>query len=226
LAGAAIAERRRVAKVVAIRWFASEPLFAGFPDGTGKAEKSDTIVGGEGGAELKVSKGGYSQHFNLGTVDWMNQDTVNGSGGDTTLQEEVGGGLGMPTTLRTWGARKSVAGGGRANGWGARNGPTWRHDCEDGERGAEAVLRHCEWHRARISAWRLASTGIVFALKAAGQAVNHEQQWLGIGVCKKGMEGAIQGVMFRALVGKEEELSHSPRRWTESRIDAASARFG
>ena len=49
------------------------PLFAGFPDGTGvsEAEKrlSDPIVGGEGGAELKVIKGGYSQYFNLGTVD-------------------------------------------------------------------------------------------------------------------------------------------------------------
>ena len=43
-----------------------DPLFAGFPDGTGEAEKSDPIVGGEGGAELKVIKGGY---FNLGTVD-------------------------------------------------------------------------------------------------------------------------------------------------------------
>ena len=51
---------------------------------------------------------------------------------------------------------------------------------------------------------------IVFALKAAGQAVYHERQWLGIGVCKEGMEGAMQGVRFRALVGEEEELSHSP----------------
>ena len=33
---------------------------------------------------------------------------MNGSGRDTTLQKEVGGGLGMPTTQRTWGARKSV----------------------------------------------------------------------------------------------------------------------
>ena len=33
---------------------------------------------------------------------------MNGSGRDTALQEEVGGGLGMPTTQRTWGARKSV----------------------------------------------------------------------------------------------------------------------
>ena len=46
-----------------------DPLFTGFPDGTGEAEKSDPIVGGEGGAELKVIKGGYSQYFNLGTVD-------------------------------------------------------------------------------------------------------------------------------------------------------------
>jgi len=46
-----------------------DPLFTGFPDGTGEAEKSDPIVGGEGGAELKVIKGGYSQHFNLGTVN-------------------------------------------------------------------------------------------------------------------------------------------------------------
>jgi hypothetical protein len=50
----------------------------------------------------------------------------------------------------------------------------------------------------------------VFVLKAAGQTVNHEQQWLGIGVRKKGMEGAMQVVRFRALVGEEEELSHSP----------------
>ncbi len=50
---------------------------------------------------------------------------------------------------------------------------------------------------------------IVFALKAAGQAVYHERQWLGIGVCKEGMDGAMQGVRFRALVGEEEELSHS-----------------
>ena len=33
---------------------------------------------------------------------------MNGSGRDTTLQKEVGGGLGMPTTQRTWGARKSM----------------------------------------------------------------------------------------------------------------------
>jgi hypothetical protein len=46
-----------------------DPLFTGFPDGTGEAEKSDPIVGGEGGAELKVIKGGYSQYFNLGTID-------------------------------------------------------------------------------------------------------------------------------------------------------------
>ena len=46
-----------------------DPLFTGFPDGAGEAEKSDPIVGGEGGAELKVIKGGYSQHFNLGTVN-------------------------------------------------------------------------------------------------------------------------------------------------------------
>ncbi len=51
---------------------------------------------------------------------------------------------------------------------------------------------------------------IVFALKAAGQAAYHERQWLGIGVCKEGMEGAMQGVRFRAFVGEEEELSHSP----------------
>ena len=59
--------------VVAIKWLAKggmpDPLLAGFPDGTGEAEESDTIVGGEGGAELKVIKGGYSQYFNLGTVD-------------------------------------------------------------------------------------------------------------------------------------------------------------
>jgi hypothetical protein len=46
-----------------------DPLFTGIPDGTGEAEKSDPIVGGEGGAEHKVIKGGYSQYFNLGTVD-------------------------------------------------------------------------------------------------------------------------------------------------------------
>jgi hypothetical protein len=50
----------------------------------------------------------------------------------------------------------------------------------------------------------------VFALKAAGQTVYNERQWLGIGVCKEGMEGVMQGVRFRALVGDEEELSHSP----------------
>jgi hypothetical protein len=36
-----------------------DQLFTGIPDGTGEAEKSDPIVGGEGGAELKVIKGGY-----------------------------------------------------------------------------------------------------------------------------------------------------------------------
>ncbi len=61
-----------------------------------------------------------------------------------------------------------------------------------------------------ISAWRLASPGSDCFWKAAGQAVNHEPQWLGIGVRKKGMEGAMQGVRLRALVGEEEELSHSP----------------
>jgi hypothetical protein len=81
LAGAAIAERRRAAKVVAIKWLAKggmpDPLLAGFPDGTGEAEESGTIVGGEGGAELKVIKGGYSKYFN--------QDTEDGSGRDTAL---------------------------------------------------------------------------------------------------------------------------------------------
>ncbi len=33
-----------------------DPLFAGFPDGTGEADERDAIVGGEGGAELKVIK--------------------------------------------------------------------------------------------------------------------------------------------------------------------------
>ena len=47
---------------------------------------------------------------------------------------------------------------------------------------------------------------IVFALKAAEQAVYHERQWLGIGACKEDMEGAMQGVRFRALVAEEEEL--------------------
>jgi hypothetical protein len=44
-----------------------DPLFAGFPDGTGEAEKSEPIVGGEGGA----SHQGWLQsiYFNLGTVD-------------------------------------------------------------------------------------------------------------------------------------------------------------
>jgi hypothetical protein len=46
-----------------------DPLLEGFPDGAGEAEESGTIVGGEGGAELKVIKGGYSQYFNLGTID-------------------------------------------------------------------------------------------------------------------------------------------------------------
>jgi len=66
---------------------------------------------------------------------------------------------------------------------------------------------------------------IVFALKAAGQAVNHERQWFGIGVRKEGMEGAMQGVRLRALVGEEEELSHSPAMDRDARIDAASASF-
>jgi hypothetical protein len=74
LTGAVIAERRQVAKVVAggLRrrgYGMPDPLFTGFPDGTGEAEESDTIVGGEGGAELKVIKGGDRQHFNVGTVD-------------------------------------------------------------------------------------------------------------------------------------------------------------
>ncbi len=33
-----------------------DPLFAGFPDGTGEADERYAIVGGEGGAELKVIK--------------------------------------------------------------------------------------------------------------------------------------------------------------------------
>ena len=49
MTGAVIAERRQVAKVVAggLRrrgYGMPDPLFTGFPDGTGKAEESDTIV--------------------------------------------------------------------------------------------------------------------------------------------------------------------------------------
>jgi hypothetical protein len=49
----------------------------------------------------------------------------------------------------------------------------------------------------------------------------YERQWLGIGVCREGMEGAMQGVRFRALVGEEEELSHSP-----AKVDRNAHRCG
>jgi hypothetical protein len=39
------------------------------------------------------------------------------------------------------------------------------------------------------------------------------------------MEGARQGVKLWALVGEEEELSHSPAVDRDARIDAASASF-
>jgi hypothetical protein len=45
---------------------------------------------------------------------------------------------------------------------------------------------------------------------AGGGRANGWEAWLDIGVRKEGMEGAMQGVRLRALVGEEEELSHSP----------------
>ncbi len=143
-----------------------DPLFAGFPDGAGEAEESDTIIGGEAGAEFEVIKGGNRQHFNVGTVDRLNQDIADG-GGDTALQEEVGGGLGMPTTQRTRGARESV--------WQVAVAPTGgervmdHHEgmmaklAREARRGSSEALRVTT--RARISAWRLASPGVRLFLR-------------------------------------------------------------
>ncbi len=69
----AIVERRRAAKVVAIRWLASERRRVGCLTHSSRAfqtaqEKLRRVTRSEGGAELKVIKGGYSQYFNLGTV--------------------------------------------------------------------------------------------------------------------------------------------------------------
>ena len=73
MAGAAIAERRRVAKVVAIRWLASKRRRVGCLTHCSRAfqtaqEKLRRVTRWsdereDSGAELKVIKGGYSQYI-------------------------------------------------------------------------------------------------------------------------------------------------------------------